>query len=89
MLYKNLSITVAVSSVLIYLTFRLVEENINQVPCEDSCVRFCCESEENCNFNVTYLKEAGALNSKFKAITGLECKKSQFKIKNWSFTEVN
>lgn len=88
MFYKTLAVAFGVSTVLIYLAFRLIEEKNNEVPCEDSCVRFCCKSEENCNFNISYLKEAEALNSDFKAVTGLECDEVDYNFTEWAFKEV-
>lgn len=90
MLCISLAVAVGVSSVLIYLGIRLIEEKHHQVPCEDSCVRFCCESDENCNQNISYLKEAEALSSEFKAVTGLECdERKNYDFKGWNFREVN
>lgn len=88
MFYKRIVVSVVVLLVCIYIAFRIIEETNNRVPCDNACVRFCCESEETCNFNIKNLEKAAVVDPNYKPIFGKECKKSLVIFKNWNFLKV-
>jgi hypothetical protein len=91
MFYKRIFVSAVILLVFGYIAFRIIEEQHHQLPCEDSCVRFCCDAgkEQDCNFSVTSMNESSALNKNYKPISGVECEYEDYYPKEgWTFLEV-
>lgn len=88
MFYKRIFVSAVILLILSYIAFRMIQEEFHKIPCEDSCVRFCCEEGEECNFNVSYMNEAKELNKNYKPINGVECETEDYFPQKWNFLEV-
>lgn len=90
MFYKRIFVSAVILLVFGYIAFRVIEEDYDQLPCEKSCVRFCCDEDEGeeCNFNVTYMEEAKQLSKNYKPISGVECGFENYFPEKWKFFEV-
>lgn len=88
MYHKRFIVSTVIISIFAYIACRYIEEQHNQLPCENSCVRFCCDQNDSCNFNVSYMSKAKKLDPNYEHISGVECKvNDEMSINNWEFLE--